>query len=305
MRRTWVALLAAAGLAGCATVQPSPPAEVGPPPPPPPPPVAAVIGQGVYVTRTGAHGSCAGESVALFRDTPNSRARILALYGSADGARLSVATVTSRAAKLGPSDNTLAASVACDTDGRFSVAGPRARPLFPDRAGQGDQREEAQNDLVVMRHLDLASGETEISASRDHGHRRSRHRRGADHREFVRASGPGGQHVNKTSERGRAPLRRARPRPRLADDVEGPPRTAGRQPPDPGRRADPVLARHALAGDEPAGGEAAAGGADPPRPEAAEAAQGRQSRFTPRSSGDWGRKRDAAASSPCAANADS
>ncbi len=163
MRRAAVVLLALA-VTGCVGEAPPPPAgpgPVGPPPPPPPPPAATILGHGAYHTRAGARGDCAGLSVALMHDTPSFRRRIVALYGSPDSARLAIATVKARAAKLGPAqENPLAASVQCDVTGVFVFPDVAAGSYFLIARLKATSPKGASEDLVVMRHLDLLEGET-------------------------------------------------------------------------------------------------------------------------------------------------
>ena len=162
MRKAAVVLLALA-VTGCATEWPQPagPGAVGPPPPPPPPPAATILGHGAYHTRAGARGDCAGLSVALMHDTPSFRRRIVALYGSPDSARLAVATVKARSAKLGPTqENPLAESVQCDGAGAFAFRDVAAGSYFIIARLKATSPKGASEDLVVMRHLDLLEGET-------------------------------------------------------------------------------------------------------------------------------------------------
>ena len=127
MRKVLVAGMALA-LAACATQTPSPRLYAPPPPAPPLPPHLAVIyGHGDYKSLTGAHGTCAGQSVALFHETVNYRRRIVSLYGSSEHALLPVSEVQTRSAKLAqsgssptPTENPLVGSTQCGADGGFS-----------------------------------------------------------------------------------------------------------------------------------------------------------------------------------------
>jgi hypothetical protein len=162
MRRGAVVLLALA-VTACATEGPpvSHPGPIAPPPPPPPPPTATILGHGDYRTRTGAHGDCAGLSVALMHDTPYFRRRIVALYGSPESARLAIAPVKARSAKLGPAqENPLAASVACDGAGAFAFRDVSPGSYFIIARVKVTLPQGAPEDLVVMRHLDLVEGQT-------------------------------------------------------------------------------------------------------------------------------------------------
>lgn len=105
MKRLIATVGAAAALAGCAseTALPPPPPPPPPirrpmPPPPPPPPTFhaedfawsavagpnAIVGTVVYRGEGGERWTCAGGSVALTPETPYSRRRIEALYGSTE-----------------------------------------------------------------------------------------------------------------------------------------------------------------------------------------------------------------------------
>jgi hypothetical protein len=162
MRRGAVVLLALA-VTACAAEGPlgPGPGPVAPPPPPPPPPAATVIGHGAWHTRAGAHGDCAGQSVALMHDTPSFRRRIIALYGSPESARLPIATVKARSTKLGPGEPPpMAASVQCDAGGGFAFRDVSAGSYFIITRVKLTNPQGASDDLVVMRHLDLLEGET-------------------------------------------------------------------------------------------------------------------------------------------------
>lgn len=164
IKRIGALVLSASLLAACTTeMGPAPPAgPLAPPPPPPPPRAATLIGHGLYHLRSGAHGDCAGLSVALMHDTPSFRRRIIALYGSAEDARLDVATVKARSARLGPSaDNPLAASVQCGPDGTFTFRDVQGGSYFIIGRVRVITARGAPADLVVMRHIDLVDGQTQ------------------------------------------------------------------------------------------------------------------------------------------------
>jgi hypothetical protein len=163
MKRMGAVFGLALTLAACASETPRRPAPSPiweAPSPPPPPPAATVVGHGVYRTRTGARGDCAGLSVALMHDTPSYRQRMIALYGSAENARLAVATVKARSARLGPAESPLAASVSCDGAGAFVFPDVAAGSYFIIARVKITSIQGASEDLVVMRHLVLAEGET-------------------------------------------------------------------------------------------------------------------------------------------------
>lgn len=161
--RTGALLLAALAVSACSTTAVGPPLPPAPPgPPPPPPPAAAtLIGHGAYHLPSGAHGDCAGLSVALMHDTPAFRRRMVALYGTAESARLTIATVKARSAKLGQSaDNPLAASMPCGVGGRFVFHDIAGGSYFLIARVSAVTAHGAPEDLVVMRHLDLVDGQT-------------------------------------------------------------------------------------------------------------------------------------------------
>jgi len=121
--RKFVGAGLALALAGCAAQTPRP--LIAPPAPPPlppaPPRLAAILGHGAYRTPAGLRGTCAGQSVALMRETVPFRRRMVALYGSSEHALLPVADVQSRSAKIGPStENPLVESTQCGPDGGFA-----------------------------------------------------------------------------------------------------------------------------------------------------------------------------------------
>jgi hypothetical protein len=158
-------VLAALAVSACTTTAlgpPMPPAPPGPPPPPPPPPaVATLIGHGAYHLPSGAHGDCAGMSVVLMHDTPAYRRRMIALYGSAESARLATAAVKARSARLGPpAENPLAASVECQAGGRFAFHDIAGGSYFIIVRVTAVSARGATEDVVVMRHVDLVDGQT-------------------------------------------------------------------------------------------------------------------------------------------------
>jgi hypothetical protein len=100
--------------------------------------------------------------VALMHETPTFHQRIAALYGSAESARLPVATVKSRSAKLGPSpENPLAASVTCEADGSFVFRDVSPGPYFIIARVRSTAPSGATQDLVILRHVFLSAGQTE------------------------------------------------------------------------------------------------------------------------------------------------
>jgi hypothetical protein len=159
-------ILSLLALAACETegpgpVGPSGPRYLPPPAPPAPPPAATVLGHGAYRTKSGGRGDCAGLSVLLMHDIPSYRRRMIALYGSAEGARLAIATVKARSAKLGPAeDNPMSASVQCDSIGDFAFRDVAPGSYFIIARVHFTSLQGVAQDVVIMRHLDLSIGET-------------------------------------------------------------------------------------------------------------------------------------------------
>ena len=166
MMRKAAAVLALLALAACQTEGPAPVGPTGPrylppPPPPPPPPAATILGHGAYRTKAGGRGDCAGLSVLLMRDTPSYHRRMVALYGSDVGARLAIATVKARSAKLGAvEDNPMAASVQCDSSGDFAFRDVSPGAYFVIARVHYTPLQGAAQDVVIMHHLQVNVGET-------------------------------------------------------------------------------------------------------------------------------------------------
>ncbi len=163
MSRAGYACLIALLLAGCETVGPHAP-SVAPPPPPPPAPMelGSITGFGAFHTASGAHASCAGQSVALMVETPSSRARMVALYGASNHAMEPISVVKSRSAKLGPAnDNSLVNSTQCATDGRFDFSGLRPGGYFLIARVRLEPPHNGQDEYVVMYEVQLRVGETQ------------------------------------------------------------------------------------------------------------------------------------------------
>ncbi len=159
-------LLAVLLIAGCETTAPVPP----PPAPPPPPPRAQITIQTPYhseeftwSTAVGSarlHGttvpsrSCAGNSVVLTPDTPYSRERIHALYGSIEFASVPVEAVRARVIANDNADMKRFLRIGkCDPSGAFDFSNLPAGNFFAiaevsDPAGP----------RVVMRHVMIHSG---------------------------------------------------------------------------------------------------------------------------------------------------
>ena len=166
MSRAVLAGLISLCLAGCASVAtPTPGGGLAPAPPRPPPPpkveLGAILGQGTFRTLAGARASCAGQSVALMAETPRSRARIVALYGSITHAVEPISLVQSRAAKLGPAnDNAVVDSTTCAADGSFHFANVAAGGYFLIARVRLSRPEHGQDQFVVMQATGLRPGET-------------------------------------------------------------------------------------------------------------------------------------------------
>lgn len=154
--------LTALCLAACETEGPARPTAVAGPPPPPPPPAeyGAINGLGAFRTATGGHATCAGQSVAVMADTPRSRARMIALYGSTSHASAPISLIQSRAVKLGPSNEPVSSSL-CGPDGRFSVTGLPAGGFFLIARVRLDRPDHSQEQLAIMQAVSLRPGETQ------------------------------------------------------------------------------------------------------------------------------------------------
>jgi len=150
-------MLLTLGLAACDTVSPQ---LTTPPPPAPPAEFGAIVGNGAFRTPAGGHGTCAGFSVVLVADTPQSQARMWSLYGSVEHAADPVAQVKARSAKLGPPPSGLEdGSTQCDANGRFEFARLRAGAYFV-VARVHVRSDSGQEDLVILQHVTLHAGET-------------------------------------------------------------------------------------------------------------------------------------------------
>ena len=159
-------LLAVLMAAGCETTAPPPP------PPPPPPPIprndfviqapyraedfAWSMGIGsarIHVTTVPGR-SCAGNSVALTPDTPYSRERIRALYGSSESASEPVEQVRSRVIANDNADmRRFVRASRCDANGAAAFDGLPAGAFFI-IAEVSDPR----GPRVVMRRVTTSAG---------------------------------------------------------------------------------------------------------------------------------------------------
>jgi hypothetical protein len=160
MMRFFAATGLAFTLAACASTEPS-----VPPPPPPPlgPPMAGatLLGHGAYRTAAGARGSCAGYSVALMADTPQTRERMLTLYGSTLHAIAPISLVKSRSTKLaGGDENQLIGSAQCDPAGDFVFNGLAAGSYFVIARVLVAPPVDGERDFVIMRRINLRPAET-------------------------------------------------------------------------------------------------------------------------------------------------
>ena len=168
------AVAATALMAGCATMPPPPPmARPAPPPPPPPPPTPieefawsgrpgqnTLVGVMAYRPAPNQTWSCTGQSIALTPETSYSRGRMVALYGSADRAMQTVASVRARsAANPGIDYAQFVRSTTCDAqqgftfrelpDGAYYVIA-RVRQTRPVTTGDG---------MVIMQRVELRGGQ--------------------------------------------------------------------------------------------------------------------------------------------------
>jgi hypothetical protein len=164
-------LLAALMAAGCETTQP-------PPPPPPPPPIprntvviqtpyraadfawSAAIGSARIRVTTAPGRSCAGNSVALTPDTPYSRERILALYGSFESASEPVERVRSRVIANDNIDmRRFVRASRCDANGSAAFEGLPAGGFFVIA-----EVSDPSGPRVVMRRVTTSAGRLVVAA---------------------------------------------------------------------------------------------------------------------------------------------
>jgi hypothetical protein len=158
--RKIVGVCAAFALAACATQRPTPLEGPAEPSAPPAPRLAAIFGHGAYRTPAGARGTCAGQSVALMRETVPFRRRIVALYGSSEHALLPVAEVQARSAKLGPStENPLVESTQCAPDGGFTFHNLQPGSYFIIARTHQNRAAPPADQYVVMLRIVLNPGE--------------------------------------------------------------------------------------------------------------------------------------------------
>jgi len=157
MTRAQLAVLLTLGLAGCADV--SPQLEVTPPPAPPVE-FATIAGAAAFHTPAGGYGTCAGRSVLLMPDTPESRSRIIALYGPGPHVVALEAAVRARQIRLGPPPTSLVAfPTQCDPTGRFGFQDLRAGEYFLIARVRVRPAPSGQEDLVILQRLTLRTGE--------------------------------------------------------------------------------------------------------------------------------------------------
>lgn len=160
MMRIYAATGLAITLAGCASMQPL---VQGRPPPQPVPAtaLASLFGHGTFRTQAGTTGSCAGYSVALMADTPQTRDRMMALYGSTGHAMAPISQVKSRSAKLagGGDDSQLVGSAQCDAHGAFTFTDIPAGSYFLIARVLVSPAREGEQDYVIMRAVNLRRGE--------------------------------------------------------------------------------------------------------------------------------------------------
>jgi hypothetical protein len=159
MSRAWLAMVLTLGLTACDTVSP----QLTTPPAPAPPTVefGSIVGNGAFRTPSGGRGTCAGYSVVLVADTPQSQARMWALYGSVEHAADPIAQVKARSTKLGPPPGGLEdGSTQCDAGGHFSFSQLRAGAYFVIARVHVRTGDNGQEDMVILQHVLLRAGET-------------------------------------------------------------------------------------------------------------------------------------------------
>jgi hypothetical protein len=155
MLRGFGVLSAGLLLAGCATQSGGPPV---PATPPAPAAIASLVGTAQFHTPEGRAYSCAGVSVALVANTPRSRQRLQALYGSAEHALAPVAEVRARSAALGAGDPPLA-SAQCDGRGSFLFPSLEPGDYFVIARLRGDFAGRAVEDMGLLQRVVVHPGE--------------------------------------------------------------------------------------------------------------------------------------------------
>lgn len=161
MKRAYLAALLTLGLAGCAEDLQSFGPSAQPPPPPPPPLVetGSIHGLAAFHTAAGYLGSCAGLSVLATAESPESRARMVSLYGSTTRAVQSVAAVRLKASRLPPPPPT-AGAAQCDEAGRFSFNDLHAGAYFLIAHVHVRRGDRPDGDDVILQRVVLRPGET-------------------------------------------------------------------------------------------------------------------------------------------------
>jgi hypothetical protein len=170
----------AAGLlvASCASTPSSTPktaTAAAPQPPPSPtaefdwsnaPGTNKLIGTVAYAPDHRSHWSCRNESVVLMPDTPTSRTRVSALYGSTSFAVRPVEEVKTKSASLGDvSFANFIKHTDCDEDGNFSFEGlPDGSWFLVARANRTHGKSGSSDDAVaLLQRVTLSGGrETHI-----------------------------------------------------------------------------------------------------------------------------------------------
>ena len=177
----------AAGLTGCADMQPNGPGPVTggygyPPPPPPPRPVqggfnpqefdwsvnggpGAIAAHVAYRSMSGERWTCSGQVIALIPATRYSAERMEVLYGSRSQAIVPAAEVRGRnAARPGVDYGRYVRTASCDVHDAFSFARLPAGPYFLVARARPRGHEAGPNDgVVIMQRLDVGPGPIHLS----------------------------------------------------------------------------------------------------------------------------------------------
>jgi hypothetical protein len=160
-------------LASCASTSSSPPktaAVASPEPPRSPtaefdwsnaPGTNKLTGTVAYAPDRRSHWSCRNESVVLMPDTPTTRARVTALYGSTSFAVRPVEEVKTKSASLGDvSFTSFIKHTDCDASGNFGFDGlPDGSWFLVARANRAHSRSSSVDDAVaILQRVTLSGG---------------------------------------------------------------------------------------------------------------------------------------------------
>ena len=125
---------------------------------PPPPPAGRIEGVAQYRTPEGRIASCANLSVALLVETPRTRDRMLALYGSTEHAVEPVSVVKARSAGLEAGAQPVS-TAGCDARGAFSFAEVEAGAYYMIAHLRVTPAGKSPTDLVLLERVAVRPGE--------------------------------------------------------------------------------------------------------------------------------------------------